>query len=221
MAYQRERYEQWIRDFLERRHPELVSRFREILDAFESTVASGTILQQQLATISDGVRSRSRPLAENAAILLGELAARFPQARELIKGLSRDPSLQVRVNALIALGVVAPGELHEEVLRGALRDRSPKLRTLAADKIVQLGMKSLLSDLEQAAAEEADPKTRESLECERDLLRDGFCARRQNDNRTWITCRLPDGSLKSSFVDSGDVERIGLRAIAESLGATV
>ncbi len=152
-------------------------------------------------------------------VLLGELAAKFPQARHLIEEASQDAKLHVRVNALVALSAMDPGELHDAVLRRALNDRSSRLRLLAADKIAGLALKKLLPDLAQAILRERDQDARRSLERERDLLRDGFHARSQQDGRVWVTCRLPDGSLRGRFFSNDDVESKGLEAIARSLAA--
>jgi HEAT repeat protein len=217
--YQREPYENWIREYLQRRHPDLVGPFRAALNAFETAIGSGVLTTKQLLELADVVRSPNRPLSENAAVLLGELAAKFPQARHLIEAASQDAKLHVRVNALVALSAMDPGELHDAVLRTALNDRSSKLRLLAANKIAGLGLKNLLPDLAQAILRERDPDARRSLERERDLLRDGFHASSQEDGRVWVTCRLPDGSLRSRFFSSADVESKGLEAIARSLAA--
>jgi hypothetical protein len=221
MQFQREHYESWIRDFLKPRYPELVPDFKKALEDFETTITSGVLAPERLQTILECARNRRTPLGENVAALLGELAVRFASAQQVIREMSHDAKAHVRINALVALNTSSPTELHDEVLRPALKDRSSKLRRLAADKIMQFGLRHLIPDVEEAVAREADPRTRDCLARERDLLRKGFYSRRQDDGRIWLSCRLPGGSLTSVFVSAEDVRRKGLKAIAKELGAEV
>jgi hypothetical protein len=221
MPYQREHYERWIRDFLQKRRPDLVEPFRDAIEAFEEAMASGVLSDAQLAKIDSCTRSESNALAENSAGLLGELSSMFPGALGAIRRLSQDSSQHVRLQALVALhGCTTPG-FREELLRRFLQDRSSRLRLLAADKIVLFGLQSLLSDLEQAIARERNQRTRERLQWQHDLLRDGFRTQRRGDGELWMTCRLPDGSLRSAHVSNADVESKGLRSIAKQMGADI
>jgi hypothetical protein len=219
VSYQRERYEKWISEFLQPRYPNHVSQFRAALDTYESAVTSGSLTQDGLQTIAECIRSRTRSVAENVATLLGELAARYPQAALLIKELAQDAKQNVRLNALVALAASPAGTLHADVLRPALKDRSSRVRVLAADQIARSDLTDLMTDLEEAVDRELDQETKESLACDRDLLRDGFYTRRHDADQFWVTCRLPDGGLKSALVTQAEVDARGLTNIARNLAA--
>ena len=221
MTFQRAQYRDWIEQFLEPHYPELVAPFLAALEAFEAAIEAGALNDAALETIVECARSSRMPLGENAATLLGQLVARFPAAEHAVRGMAVHPKVHVRVNALVALSSTPPASLHDEVLRMALRDRSSKIRALAADKIMQFELDHLLPELDAATASENVPKTREELEYARDLLRDGYRVRPLEDGRAWLSCRMPDGALMSSVVDAKDLQAKGAKAIARSLGAKV
>jgi hypothetical protein len=105
----------------------------------------------------------------------------------------------VRINALVALHFQGKSALHDEILAAALRDRSAKIRALAADKIMSFGLRNLLPALEEAIAREAKPELRATLECGRDLLRDGFHIDNCGDGSVRVTCRTGAGVISRSF----------------------
>jgi hypothetical protein len=218
---QRQQYERWIDEFLQPHHPELVPQLLEALEAFDAAIESGVLTDEQLATIVECARSPRTPLGENIAALLGELAARFSAAEQAVREMAAHPKAHARINALVAISSTSPTKLHDQVLRIALKDRSSKVRTLAADKIMQFGLEHLLPDVESAIARENAAKIREELEFSRDLLRDGYRLRTHDDGRVWMSCRLPGGGVTSTFVGAEDLQARGAKAIARSLGAEV
>lgn len=117
---------------------------------------------------------------------------------------------------LVALSSMAPGHLHDDVLRAALKDRSSRIRELAADKIMIFGLTALLGDLEHALACEPE-KTKSGLVFSRDLLRDGVTMRPSENGQIWVSCRRRNGDVVSRFVSSAEIERNGLQAIAREI----
>jgi hypothetical protein len=192
------------------------------LAAFDAAMQSDVLTDEQLRIVVECAHSSRTPLGENTATLLGELAERFASAKVAVLEMAAHPKVHVRVNSLVAIGSARPTQLHSDVLRIALRDRSSRVRSLAADKVMQFRLNALLPDLEQAIARESVAKTREELEFSRDLLRDGYHVRRRDGGHAWLTYRMPAGSgTKSISVSADDLRNKGAKAIAESLGAEV
>lgn len=215
-------YDRWFKDYLEPRYPELVPQLEKARKAFDTALESGSLTHDQLASIVEGARSSRTPLGENAAAWLGELSARFAAAAQAVREMAVHAKVHVRVNALVAISSARASELHDEVIRIALKDRSSRVRTLAADKIMLFGLRHLLSDLEQAIQREADGKTKDELQFERDLLRDGYHLRWYEDGRAWMTCRLPGGGgTTGAFVSAQDLRDKGAKRVAKNLGGEV
>lgn len=190
------------------------------LEEFDVAMKSGVLTEEQLETIVTCARSPRKPLGENVAGLLGELAARFPTAARTMRDMAVAPKVHVRMNALAALNPTHPRKFLEEILRLFLRDRSSKIRMLAADKIMQFGFDELATDLEEAIAREVSAENKEVLERQRDLLCDGYHLRISN-GQIWMSCRLLGGGIKGAFISPEDVRAKGAKAIAKSLGAEV
>jgi hypothetical protein len=119
------------------------------------------------------------------------------------------------MNALVALPSQRKSPLHDEILSAALRDRSARIRALAADKIMMCGLRGLLPALEEAIAREAKPELRATLAWERDLLRDGFCIVDTGNRRVNVTCRVSGGVISTAF-SKDEMEAKGRRWIKEN-----
>lgn len=219
MPANREVYDQWIRNYLAPRYPELVPQLEKALRAFDAASERGHLTDDELACLLECARSRRTPLGENAAALLGELSARLAPAAQAVREMAADAKVHVRVNALVAIDSAGPSALHDDVLRIALKDRSSRVRTLAADKVMLMGLRHLLPDLDRAIEREADQTTKHELEYERDLLRDGYHLRACDDGRFWLTCRLSGGGgTTGAFVSAEDLSQKGVKILARSLG---
>ncbi|MEA3099475.1 MAG: hypothetical protein QOF74_3715 [Caballeronia mineralivorans] len=191
--------ESWIKEYLEPRYPELVAPYREAERIREAALKSGHLSESSLSLLLESARSARTPLGENVSGMLGSLADRFPLVRDAVRMMARDKKAHVRINALVALDSQQKSPLNDEILSGALRDRSARIRALAADKIMTFGLRYLLSELEEAIAREAKPELRATLAWERDLLRDGFRIVDTGDGRVNVTCRTGGGVTSTSF----------------------
>jgi hypothetical protein len=206
----------WIKEYLEPRYPDLVAPYRAAERIRDAALDSGVLPEGNLAIVLESAMSSRTPLGENVAAMLGELADRFDAARSSIRRMAQDSKVHVRINALVALHSHALSQLHQEVLAQALRDRSGKVRGLAADKIMSLGLRPLLPALEEAIARETKQDLRGVLERERDLLRDGFRTEGKDDGTVWVTCRGSGGTTSRSF-PLGEMETTGRKWIKEML----
>lgn len=149
----------WIRTYLEPRYPELVEPYREAatitLDALRTERLDDADLRTLRAHVVDG----PNVLREGAGTMLGKLAAQFPSAARVLEELAGSAKASVRAEALQALLHVPPSALHEQLYAAALRDRSTRIRALAAQGIRQQSLTLLLPQLQQAIAVETNAET--------------------------------------------------------------
>lgn len=207
--------ESWIKGYLEPRYPELVAPYRQAERIREAALRSGQLSESSLSVLLGSAESARTPLGENVSGMLGSLADRFPLVRDAIRAMARDKRAHVRINALVALESHEKSPLHDEILSTALRDRSAKIRALAADKIMGFGLRRLLPELEDAIAREAKPELQGALVWERDLLRDGFRIVDTHNGRVNVTCRTAGGVVSTSF-SSNEMETKGRQWIKEN-----
>jgi hypothetical protein len=130
--------------------------------------------------------------------MLGELYDVDGKVEESIRKLAAGRELHSRINALIALSSCRTTPLHEELFATALGDRSARVRTLAADKIVSRGMRQLLAKLTSACLAETNHKAKEELRADIDYLKQGYHLRSDGDD-VWVTCRAGDTSTSKCF----------------------
>ncbi len=191
--------ESWIKGYLEPRYPELVAPYREAERICDTALASGQLTESSLSTLLESAKSARTPLGENVSGMLGSLAGRFSIVQDAIRAMARDKKAHVRINALVALDSEQQSPLNAEILSAALRDRSARIRALAADKIMTFGLQCLLPQLEEAIASEAKPELQATLIWERGLLRDGFRIVDAGDGRVNVTCRMGGGVVSKLF----------------------
>ena len=207
-------FDSWIRDYLEPRYPELVAPYREAETIRDAALETGHLSEGSVSLLLISARSRRTPLDENVSGMLRTLADQFPLARSAVREMFRDQAMHVRINALVALHSMQKSALHHEILSVALRDKSARIRALAADKIMSLGLRGLLPELEEAIGREVKPELRATLEWERDLLRDGFRIDDSGKDRVGLTCRTGGGTVSAWFSKS-EMETKGRQWIKE------
>ena len=199
--------ESWIRDHLQPRYPELVLAYLDAIDIYDKAASDGLLPDASLHRLLMHAQSRRTPLGENAAVLLGQLYEQHPAVGGAIRTLANGRKLHERINALVALSSCVCGPLHVELLASALEDTSAKVRTLAADKIVQFRLRELVPELVAAIERESDPATKEELQtCSQWLLR-GFAVRTEGD-RVWVSCLTSTGTVGKHFA-AAEFETLG------------
>lgn len=174
MTSARQRYAPWIHSSLRKRWPELEAAFVAAIDAYDSIHDDQIVTAETLRPIIDAASSSRRPLYENVTGLLGELTERFPEARDAVEKMSVDRRSHVRFNAILCLRKATPASFAILMLRRALRDKSAVVRQKAADWSGRLRMREIVDDLEAALRMEKHPKTRDTIEFDLRLLRDGY-----------------------------------------------
>lgn len=202
---------------MQKRHPQLVLPVLRAAEAFDRAESSGQLSPQDLRLVAEMARVSPTTVSEYASGLLGRLACRFEAAREEILDMARGAKVHVRVNALVALESMEPGDMHVSVGRIALRDRSTRVKELAASKISSWRISELLPALEEAIAAESDAALRKILECERDLLRDGYRIERHG-SKVEVTCRTKTGGVILTAVSEEEFQSKGIAGVARKMG---
>jgi hypothetical protein len=206
----------WVREYLAPRYPDLVGAYLEACSIYESGKASGSLDQADAERLLAHARSSRTPLGENAATMLGELCASRSALGAAIRSLATGRRVHERVNALVALHSCPPTELHVELLAFLLRDKSARVRTLAADNIAHHRIKQLSNALEEAATRETNVEVANQLRAELDHLHQGFHARREGE-RVRVTCRPPSGASVSKLFTPEEYQIAGSAWISNLL----
>jgi hypothetical protein len=199
-------HEKWIAEYLIPRAPELVASYRDALRIYVEAVSASAVRAEDVAKLAEYCESKRTPLSENVAEFLGELRPFAQEVDAAIRRLAGGKQVHMRLASLIALDSCEPSELHVELLTQALKDRSARIRTLAAAKISGMRLVSVLPALEAAISVEGDETARESLIFSRDLLVDGFHVRNFDDASVWVSCQFGHGSLTSRTFKRTDLE---------------
>ncbi|MDR2336000.1 MAG: hypothetical protein LBE61_21240 [Burkholderiaceae bacterium] len=191
--------ENWIRDYLEPRYPELVAPYREAGRITANALQSGHLEEAELQVLLGHVASSKSVLSNNVGDMLGKLAQVFPSALQALEHMAQSNKVGLRVQALSAMRHLPPSPLHERMYATAMADRNKKVRMLAAQNAQSQAMAVLLPALEQAIAREEDADTRHHLLRCRNLLRDGHVQETDAAGNVWITCCFKSGTTSRMF----------------------
>jgi hypothetical protein len=189
--------DEWVRDYLKPRYPDLVPSFLEAQAIHARAMAQGFLGPDDAERLLAHALSKRTPLGENVASMIGELYAKVPELETVIRALAAGKQVHERINALVALDSGPPSELHTELLSHLLLDKSGRVRALACDKIVLHRLVALASRLESVAAQETNRDVADELHASVDYLRKGFHVRQMNGN-FWVTCLSPRGGGRVS-----------------------
>jgi hypothetical protein len=184
--------EPWIRE-LERLRPDLVAPYVSALDAYALANEHGILSDEQVASLRTGAAIVNFDIGLSVSEMLMRLGTRFPVAAQAFLEVSRHSKAQVRLNAIAALVSGVPSTLHDVVLTERLRDRSFKVRRLAAEKIMLLRLRHLRVGLDQAICDAGTDAERRSLTWNRDLLIHGYHARPGSNGTVDLTFRIANG----------------------------
>lgn len=182
----------WVRDHLTTARPELVEPFLEAKDICAAAQRSGRLSPDQQSRLIAIAEFRSELLGDNLAAMLGALLHSVPSVADLIRRLAQGNRSHERLIAVLALHVGPPKAIHSEVLAWLLRDKSKRLRALAADKIVQHRLHALAAEVGAARECEVDRSVAGELMLAHDLLVQGYSVRVEAE-RTWVTCLRQEG----------------------------
>lgn len=190
----------WIQSHLDGKYSDWAVKLRTLLATYDRAQRSGRLDSRGVDQFEEAVRQKGKP-AEMAAELLGELARRFEAAAKGMENLLEDPKPSNKLKGLIALYSVGPNTSVLDRYRVALRDKSAKVRILAADHALRRRFKTLVGDLNAQIFAEEDSNVRSHLVHARDLLRDGFHKWRDESGKLLITRRNQSGEFSTTVLD--------------------
>jgi len=210
-------YTKWIAEYLRPRHPDLVTAFQEALEAYERGKSLGRIDEEDAERLLAHASSPRTPLGENAAAMLGKLYAHQPELAPFVRRLAEGTRVHERVNALVALASCPPTQLHLDVFERLLRDRSSRVRTLSADRIVQHDSQQLVDALAAAVDRVSDVVIAAELQASLDYLRLGFNVQSRGKDGVRVSCLRPGGGVVSRRFTHEEYAEMGQAWIAGQL----
>lgn len=194
----------WVRTYLQPRHPELVDDYCAAVETYNTVVRNGVLDAASLALVLAHARHRSSVVRDESADLLGRLADVFASARGAVVEMLAARAVTVRGSAMTALARHRLSPLHAVLLPRALGDSSHRIRTMAARAICGRGLVDLLPALERAAGVEPHEKTRAFMTTQLALATHGYVVVPSDDGtHWWVTCRTDSGATSASF-DAGE-----------------
>lgn len=202
--------------YLRARYPELEPSLQSAINAFDAIKQYKRINDDLLAPILAAASSSRVPLYENAATFMQTLTGQFALACDAVLGMAEDSKSHIRFNAILCLGKLTPRSLTRHVLRQGLRDKSSRVRTKAADWTGRLRTRELVPDLEEAMVRETHEGTKETIDFNLRLLRDGYILKETPDDRFSVTTFMQNG-IVSRTVSRTELDQRGVETIAAEL----
>jgi hypothetical protein len=194
-------HENWVRDYLQPRYPELVAPYREAAQITLDAARNGVLSDADLSILLTHAADRRTVLSINVASMLGKLAGLFPPVEQAIERMAQSSKQITRQNAVLALLDIPPCALHKRIYTAALQDKSKKIRIFAARDIQCYGIASLIPALEQAVENEQDAEVQKNLDFHLSLLRDGWLIDPQENGYIWVSCCSKGGGSHSQPFD--------------------
>ena len=207
--------ENWIRDYLEPRYPDLVEPYRQAAQITASAMQSGQLDDADLQVLLTHAASRKTVLSNNVGDMLGKLAKSFPSALAALEQMAQGSKVGLRSQALLSMLRLPPSPVHERMYSAALSDKSKNIRMIAAQNIQSQAMAVLLPQLAHAIECETDDAARQQLTQCLGLLRDGFVLETDESGNQWVTC-CAKGSSTSRMFTNEELETTGKDWIAKN-----
>ena len=216
MVKTRDHFERWFSERSGPRKPKDEASLLAAADAFDSIQKRRKVTPQLLEPIVAACAWPPTSLSANASRFLSILANQYVEAGHAVEMMASDGRWQVRFNAVLCARKEAPVDLNVKILRIALRDKSARVRGMAACHAGILEIQELICDLEQALKCEKDPKAKDSIDFELKLLRDGFTVEPASKGQFVVCTRFNRGTT-SRFVSKAELDRLGPKAIAKKM----
>ncbi len=208
-------YDSYLHDLLVS-HPDDEPLMRAAIEAFDSIQLGKCITPELLQPIIEAA-SDSRILLYDITIgFLQQLTEKYEEACDAVVKMAKNRRYQCRFNAIISIGKQSPLEFKLRILRQGLGDKSSKVRGKAADWIGRLRLKELVPELEEAFAVETKTSTKDTIEFNLKLLRDGYILKPASDGRVSVTTFIPNG-IMGSYVAQTELETRGIQAIISDM----
>jgi len=206
----------WIEKDLRPRFPHLADACLKVYEIEKSVVATKQLKIDDLVLLEGFCRNNSSILSEFAASVVGSFAEDIAEARMALINLSGDKRINARINALVALHDCGTVQVREQVLRIALRDKSARVRQLAACKVQGFLLHSLLEELEGAIAREGDVFCRQAMIFSSCLLKDGYFLDHLTSGAVRLTIVVKN-CIRSTVHSANDFREKGLTRLIQEL----
>lgn len=200
-------------EYLGARRPDLVTpllRAFELLEAGERI--EGLLLVRVVEAASDG----SEAVNTFGTVLLGRAAKDDVAAQSAILEMLSSKSAGVRLNAVLCLNEDLPPSFSLRVLSSALLDKSPKVRSKAAERASQLRLNEIQAELHSAVLREGNARAKEVMSAELSMLRDGYYLIPSDSGSVYVTIEV-DGSREMHLVQNREIQDIGIERIVATL----
>jgi hypothetical protein len=199
------------------KEPEAVRQtITNAIDAWVRIASGGQATSTDLQFILAAVLSPAGLCWGPGGELLGNLAGRYPEAKDAVQEIMRSGSATQRWHFLSA-GLKHCGDdaFRMEILTAGLSDRAPRVRIWAAEVCDIVRLSEMALAIEARLGVEKDVKVRQVLERKAALVRYGFHAQpSKRDPECWnLTVRLRNG-WSQIICSSEDVKAARLSEIA-------
>ena len=180
----------WIENDLRPKFPHLAEKAYEAFEIYELG-RDGELAPASLARLEVLCHEKSGMVRDWAASIAGSLSDSLPGAAQLVERLVQSNRSDVAISGLAALHDLESKSVKVNAIRSGLLHKSRKVRELAASKVVQFKLTSLVSELEAALEKEQDEKSRKELKFNIGMVRDGFFVEALENDGVYITVAGP------------------------------
>jgi hypothetical protein len=216
MEYKREIYENWIKDYLKPRFPGLVKDFRACLRGYEWIKTNKRIDRTHLNSVIRAASSSRVTLSATATDFLKDLSARYPEVCEAILKMVNDRRWFVRSSALLSVGRETPRDLVITILKMGLRDRSTRVRGLAAWQVQSLHISEMITGLEDQNEIEPNPEVKYTIDMNLRLLRDGYFIQIINGFSPYVWIPTENG-IGGATISQNEIDAKGIQSVISEL----
>lgn len=194
-ADQTARYRKWV-DEHHAPAEQKASAYRA-LDQYETLANRKKIHRDDLAPIAAAASSSQLVAWDIGTVFLARLAGAHSAAREALVELSRHKKADVRNSIVWSLKWAwkegLPRGFVLQILRGALSDRSKKVRQQAIKVADMLQLKELVADLEDLLQTEKNKDVLKSLRFHLGMMTDGYLLEHDARNELRLTVKKESG----------------------------
>lgn len=202
-----------IRQYITPRRPDLAASLLEVIGLVNGC---NRIDDFHLTKVVEAASDKDESVCAVGVPILAKLAELDQRAMDQVIAMATSKQSHVRHNAVLCLAEKTPDEVARAVIGAALFDRSSRVRRKAADWAGRLELRLSIPFLEKAAQAEKNEETRNLIEIELGLLRDGYFLRPAGPTSTYITINSNHGRVNER-VDNDTVRELGIEKLVSRL----
>jgi len=165
----------------------------EAVDTYVKLAGQDSIHREELEPIITATQHPHTFVWDIGTVFLVKLAVSHEVARDAVAELARHKKADVRDSIIWALKDGLPRDFLLQVLRGALSDRSKKVRQQAIKVADMLRMEELVPDLNALLQTEKNEDVRKALQFHIPMMTDGYRLKYNECNEPQLTVRTNNG----------------------------